>query len=124
MLKKTSEFFGSIITIIVEDGSKRRKFLLPRNKAEGFVYLIEEFEINVQVLSQKSLAQGIDKCTRSGEVLKETRTKQGFTQQVLAEMLGIPQNHISAMEYGKRPIGKKMAQRLAEALNINYREFL
>jgi transcriptional regulator with XRE-family HTH domain len=39
-------------------------------------------------------------------------------------MTGIPQPHISQMERGKRPIGKKTAHQLAKALQVDYRMFL
>ncbi|MFH0788088.1 MAG: helix-turn-helix transcriptional regulator [Pseudomonadota bacterium] len=39
-------------------------------------------------------------------------------------MTGIPQRHLSMMEHGKRPIGKKNAHLLAKVLNVDYRVFL
>ncbi|WP_442877394.1 helix-turn-helix domain-containing protein [Desulfolutivibrio sp.] len=39
----------------------------------------------------------------------------------LSQATGIPRRHISEMENGKRPIGKKNARLLAEALNIDPR---
>ncbi len=47
-----------------------------------------------------------------------------MTQRELARKTGIPQRHISEMENGRRPIGKEMAKRLGEALNIGYKVFL
>ncbi|MDR2694927.1 MAG: helix-turn-helix domain-containing protein [Deltaproteobacteria bacterium] len=57
-------------------------------------------------------------CLRGG------RTKEGLTQKQLSEMTGVPRCHISAMENGKRPIGKKMARILAVALKLDARLFL
>ena len=57
-------------------------------------------------------------CLRGG------RTKEGLTQKQLAEKTGIPRCHISAMENGKRPIGKKTARILATALKLDARLFL
>jgi DNA-binding XRE family transcriptional regulator len=57
-------------------------------------------------------------CLRGG------RAKEGLTQKRLSEMTGIPRCHISAMENGKRPIGKKTARILAAALNLDARLFL
>jgi len=57
-------------------------------------------------------------CLRGG------RTKEGLTQKQLSEITGIPRCHISAMENGKRPIGKKMARILAAALKLDARLFL
>jgi DNA-binding XRE family transcriptional regulator len=59
-----------------------------------------------------------------GKALAGARYREGLTQMKLAEMIGIPQRHISEMENGKRPIGKEMAKRLGKALNISYKVFL
>jgi ribosome-binding protein aMBF1 (putative translation factor) len=59
-----------------------------------------------------------------GVVLKVTRERKGITQTELSAMTGIPQPHISQMERGKRPIGKKTAHQLAKALQVDYRVFL
>ena len=52
------------------------------------------------------------------------RAKEGLTQQQLSELTGIPRAHISAMENGKRPIGKQNARKLADALSIDPRLLL
>lgn len=59
-----------------------------------------------------------------GVSLLGARTREGLTQTRLAELTGIPQRHISMMETGKRPIGKKHARFLAKVLNVDYRVFL
>ncbi|HNZ32469.1 MAG TPA: helix-turn-helix transcriptional regulator [Syntrophales bacterium] len=59
-----------------------------------------------------------------GVCLRGGRYREGMTQKQLADMIGIPQRHISEMENGKRPIGKEMAKRLGKALNIGYKVFL
>ena len=56
--------------------------------------------------------------------LRAYRTREDLTQRKLAEKAGIPQRHISEMENGKRPIGKEMAKRFAEVLNVDYRALL
>lgn len=48
----------------------------------------------------------------------------GLTQKQLAERLGVRQAHLSLMGNSKRPIGKAMAKRFAEALGVDYRVFL
>jgi transcriptional regulator with XRE-family HTH domain len=48
----------------------------------------------------------------------------GVSQSELARRLGIPQSNLSKMESGSRPIGKKMAARLAKVLKTDYRVFL
>ena len=59
-----------------------------------------------------------------GTYLSGVRHREGLTQRQLAEKTGIKQHHISEMENGKRPIGKKNAKVLAKALNTDYRIFL
>ena len=59
-----------------------------------------------------------------GICLRGARTKEGLTQMELANLINIPQRHISMMENSKRPIGKEMAKRLGKALNIDYKVFL
>jgi ribosome-binding protein aMBF1 (putative translation factor) len=60
----------------------------------------------------------------SGMYLAGARHREGLTQRELAVKSGIPQRHISEMENGKRPIGKKNAKVLATILNADYRAFL
>ncbi len=59
-----------------------------------------------------------------GLYLKGLRLREGYSQQKLGELIGTSPNNISAMEHGRRPIGKEMAQRLAKVLKANYRLFL
>lgn len=66
----------------------------------------------------------IEKYSEAGQILRGVRFKNDLTQTQLAEILGVRPHHISEMEHGKRPIGKTMAKRLAEALKVDYRVFL
>jgi len=59
-----------------------------------------------------------------GVCLKVERERKGITQGELSTATGIPQPHISQMERGKRPIGKKIAHQLGKALQVDYRVFL
>ncbi len=59
-----------------------------------------------------------------GISLAGARGKEGLTQVQLSNLTGIPQRHISEMERGKRPIGKKNAKLFSKALDIDYRVFL
>lgn len=56
--------------------------------------------------------------------VKAYRTREGLTQEQLANLAGIPRRHISDMENGRRSIGKENARKLAQALNVDYRMFL
>jgi transcriptional regulator with XRE-family HTH domain len=59
-----------------------------------------------------------------GGLLKTARENTKLTQNKLAELVGENKANISAMERGKRSISKKMAQKLAKALNVPYHTFL
>ena len=56
--------------------------------------------------------------------LRAYRHREDLTQRQLAELVGIPQRHVSEMENGKRSIGKEMARRLSRALKADYKMFL
>jgi len=60
-----------------------------------------------------------------GDVLRIYRENAGLTQTALGQRMGgVPRQHISNMENGKRPIGKETARKLAAALSTDYRVFL
>ena len=59
-----------------------------------------------------------------GAFLAGARYREGLTQEQLATATGIPRRHISEMENNRRPIGKKNARKLAEALQVDPRLFL
>lgn len=73
---------------------------------------------------RKALNEGIEQFSEIGLMLRGGRHKAGLTQKELSEKIGVKPHHISEMEHGKRPIGKKMAQRLAEIFDVDYRVFL
>jgi transcriptional regulator with XRE-family HTH domain len=56
--------------------------------------------------------------------LAAARHKKSLTQVTLSDITEIPRRHISEMENGKRPIGKKTAKKMAEVLDVDYRVFL
>jgi DNA-binding XRE family transcriptional regulator len=66
----------------------------------------------------------IDEHTAPGLALKGVRAKEGFTQVQLAKKLKITQANLSAMENGRRPVGKVMAKRIAKLFGLDYRLFL
>lgn len=106
---------------------KSRLFLVPKDRAEGIVRLLQDFEVKdarQAIPWRESVQDLIEKYTESGVALKGARAKAGLSQNELADKLKIPQSHISDMENGRRPIGKKMAKRLAEVLKVSYKVFL
>ena len=62
--------------------------------------------------------------TEAGHALRGARLRAEWTQARLSERSGIPQRHISEMENGKRPIGKKNACKLGAILSVDWRLLL
>lgn len=69
--------------------------------------------------------KNIKAATKPGDYLRIYRERKGFTQAKLGEMAGgIPRQHISNMENGRRPISLKIARTLADALDVPFDVFL
>ena len=75
-------------------------------------------------LHEKMRQKHGDYYNTAGYLLGVYRHREEYTQDELAEALGLKQHHISEMEHNKRPIGKAMAKRLADVLQCDYKEFL
>ena len=97
---------------------EKKEQAVERLKPLGFVDASEEYVSWRELFSEYSDEE------MPGSCLRGARYKEAITQQKLADMIGIPQRHISMMENGKRPIGKEMAKRLGKALSISYKVFL
>jgi len=59
-----------------------------------------------------------------GGAIQGYRYREELTQQKLAKKSKIPQGHLSEMERNLRPVGLKIAKKLAKALHCNYLRFL
>jgi putative transcriptional regulator len=59
-----------------------------------------------------------------GENIKKLRKEKNIKQQDLAETLGIPQSHLSSIENDKKGLSKKMASKLALALDMKVDDIL
>ncbi len=112
-----------------ETDSKRRVFI----ELEGPIEAVDQlqklakplgYQINTIRTQDGIPAKEVIGNSSPGRLLAGARVKEGLTQKRLAGRLGIHRHHISEMENGKRPIGREMAKRLGEVLNIGYRVFL
>ncbi len=59
-----------------------------------------------------------------GVLLKGLRYREGLSQIEFAKQLNISQTNLSAIENGKRTIGKEFAKRVADIFGLDYRIFL
>jgi transcriptional regulator with XRE-family HTH domain len=57
-------------------------------------------------------------------LLKGLRAREGLSQVEFAKKINITQANLSAMENGRRPIGKIVAKRIEKVFGTNYRYFL
>lgn len=58
-----------------------------------------------------------------GEKLKNLRKKAGYTQESLAEVIGVSRNQLQKYEYGVDGIDTEKLQLLANALSVPVQEF-
>ena len=61
---------------------------------------------------------------KTAVAVRAARIRASMSQQQLADAIGAHKSHISEIERGKRPVGKMLARKLGDALNMNYRVFL
>lgn len=73
---------------------------------------------------RESAKREFEKYTEVGAMVRAGRYKAGLTQKALADKLEILPHHVSEMEHGKRPVSKRMAQKLGKIFNLDYRVFL
>lgn len=66
----------------------------------------------------------IDEHGEPGLLLKGLRHRESLSQIEFAKILNITQANLSAMENGRRSIGKEIAKRIAEQFEVDYRMFL
>jgi DNA-binding XRE family transcriptional regulator len=107
-------------------GSQR--FQVPKKTAKAVLVLLKGTlgdDSNTVLAEESEVIKLLDaKFSSAGACLQGARLKEGLTQETLAEKLRISQTNLSKMENGKRPIGKKMAKRIAKILDVDYRIFL
>lgn len=96
------------------------KMRLTSKDVSGTMFTFEGTNIPEHLLLY-IIAKQIKAESTPAESLKLLRTTFGYTQQQLADKVGITKQQISAMERGREPIGRKMAHRLANALGTSYK---
>lgn len=80
--------------------------------------------VSAQTVHEEAKQRHRDYYQTPGYYLHLYRQRQGMTQVELAKIADIRQHHLSEMEHNKRPIGKKLAHRLAKILGFEYRKLL
>ena len=98
-------------------------------------FLKEEYGSKVKFIEEESgkLVKAVNTqwykdikvATTPGDYLRIYRERNGLTQTKLGEMVGgVPRQHISNMENGRRPISLKAARKFADIFDISFEIFL
>ena len=91
------------------------------------VEVMERYKVNSDdsYISADDLFNDLtQKSGESGVLLKGLRYREGLSQIEFAMKLNISQTNLSAMENGRRTIGKELAKRIADLFGVDYRVFL
>lgn len=100
------------------DGFVELRVVVPVHQADAVAQALEW-------ISEPTIpAEEVFPSSTPGSRLRGARGLRDLTQAQLAKLIGVNIPNISAMENNKRPIGKAMAKKLAEALDFSYRVFL
>ena len=101
------------------------KYKVPKTKAQSILKLLKGYEKTDKLVDWREAFKSEHKqFGKAGYNLQSYRAKLGMTQVELAKKIKTDQRNISAMENGKRPIGKEMAKRLAKVFKTDYQVFL
>lgn len=65
-----------------------------------------------------------DICALVGQKIRELRTAKGWTQTYLSVYAGVGRNYISDVELGKKEIGLRNLQLLAQSLGVRTADLL
>ena len=96
---------------------------IPKKKIDGILVSLKDYSEST-VPWREALKEVIALGGEAATSLRGARGREGMTQAELAEKLNVPQQNVSEMEKGKRPIGKAMAKRLASIFRVSYHVFL
>lgn len=92
------------------------------------VGVIEKYRVNNKSKTHLSIddvfGDLINEHSEPGLLLKGVRYREGLSQIEFSKILNITQTNLSAMENGRRSIGKELAKRIAEKFQVDYRIFL
>ena len=95
------------------------RYCVPINVIEKYKVAENETE-SVETVFSGLIAE----CGEPAVLLKGLRTKEGLSQIEFADAIGVTQQNLSAMENGRRTIGKEIAKRIAKKFGVDYRMFL
>ena len=99
----------------------KNTYAIPKHIAKEYIIKDEKKSV---VSSDEVFKDIIEESGESAVMLKGLRYREGLTQVQFAKKIGVTQANLSAMECGRRSIGKDLAKRIASIFDVNYRYFL
>jgi DNA-binding XRE family transcriptional regulator len=95
-------------------------YVVPVEVMEQYKVEPENQHISLDVLFKDLIGESGE----SAVLLKGLRYREGLSQTEFAKKLNISQSNLSAMENGRRTIGKELAKKIAKIFKVDYRIFL
>jgi ribosome-binding protein aMBF1 (putative translation factor) len=107
---------------------QRKTYAIPKAIADQYVVdaqakkqkKLKNTEPTIKNLFEKLESQ----YTKAGVLLRGLRLRENLSQVEFAKKIKVTQANLSAMENGRRPIGKIVAKRIEKMFGTNYRYFL
>jgi DNA-binding XRE family transcriptional regulator len=117
-----------LIRIEIREGGKRKLFLVPKKTATAVATLLKELEKSHKTedfLAAEEVFPSLNDPVRGPATsFHGLRLRLGLTQKEMAEKVGISQSDVSKIEKGERAIGRKLAMRIGQACQTDYKRFL
>src|SRR5262245_50677112 len=97
----------------------KKSTLIPAKHVEKLKAFLEKYGESDFIPWEALAKDRIKKYGKASIALRGARYREGLSQKALAKKTGIRQENISKMENGQRPIGAKVAKKLAKSLRID-----
>ena len=106
--------------VIEMPGKEKGLSFVPAKHLQKLEAFLEKYSESDSLSWEELAKDDIAKYGKAGIVLRGVRYREGLSQKELAKRTGISQENISKMENGQRPIGEKVAKKLAKVLRIDF----
>ena len=109
--------------VVIElPGKKKLLSFMPAKNLQKLEAFLEKYgQAEESILWEELAASRIKNLGKAGLALRGARFRERLSQKELAKRSGISQENISKMENGHRPIGEKVAKKLAKVLKIDFK---
>ena len=112
---------SSMLYVVDEDGI----YAIPKSVAQHYKvdakYAVSKPD---NVSADEVFADMDNKIGRPAALLKGLRARENLSQVEFARRINVTQANLSKMENGTRPIGKTIAQRIAQTFDVDYDYFV